>query len=102
MMDRLSDSTLVVPHSAFRIAEPWEIPAGASLVSLRNVTDGGRPRQGTSVGLFYDHEALPLVYRGADDEVVATYLDHDQPLWEEDVVEVFLSPHDPAVYSRSK
>ena len=68
------------------------------MVSLQRVTDGTAPRLATSVGLYYDDDHLNLMYRAQDDEVVATYLEHDEPLWEEDVVEVFLAPDDSTTY----
>lgn len=40
----------------------------------------------------HDGEILTIVFRGDDDDVVATYMGHDEPLWQEDVVEVFLAP----------
>ena len=46
------------------------------------------------VALYADSECLNLLYQAQDDAVVATYLGHDEPLYEEDVVEVFLAPND--------
>ena len=46
------------------------------------------------MAVYADGECLNLVYQAHDDAVVATYLGHDEPLWEEDVVEVFLAPRD--------
>ena len=99
IIQRVAASSLLIPRFGFTFQDPWMIPATSPIVSLLRVTDGAAPRLATSVGLYYDESALNLVYRAQDDEVVATYLEHDQPLWEEDVVEVFLAPDDrPAYY----
>lgn len=42
---------------------------------------------------YHDGDFLTIVFKGDDDDVVATYLGHDEPLWQEDVVEVFLAPN---------
>ncbi len=89
----------MIPRFEFSFGDPWAIPPASPVVSLRLATSGALPRLTTSVGLYYDPEHLNLVYRAQDDEaVVATYLEHDQPLWEEDVVEVFLAPDDSTTY----
>jgi alpha-galactosidase len=72
--------TLVVRRAEFSIEEPWAVPAACERITLRQSTDGGAPRL------------------AQDDGVVATYLKHDQPLHQEDVVEVFLAPSDPRRY----
>jgi hypothetical protein len=42
---------------------------------------------------------LSVRFDGKDAGVVATYTGRDDPLWKEDVFEIFLSPHEtPAVY----
>lgn len=98
IIQRVSDSSLVIPRFPFRFEDPWALPLSAPVVELRRVTDGAVPRLQTSVGLYYDDQNLNLLYRAHDDEVVATYLEHDQPLWEEDVVEVFLAPDESKAY----
>ena len=55
-------------------------------------TDGGAPRLATTVAAYYDDDFLTVVFDAEDDEIVATYLGHDEPLWQEDVVEIFLAP----------
>ncbi|MCU1350115.1 MAG: hypothetical protein JWO56_3145 [Acidobacteria bacterium] len=59
---------------------------------LVRATDGSAPRLSTSVAAYRDDEALTFVFSAADDLVVARYRGHDEPLWEHDVVEVFLAP----------
>lgn len=94
----MSSETLVVPRAGFSIEEPWTTPAGCQPVRLRCATNGEVPRLVTSVAAWNDGECLNVLFSGADDRVVATYLEHDQPLWQEDVVEVFLAPRDLTEY----
>jgi alpha-galactosidase len=41
---------------------------------------------------------LTLIFTAEDGEVVATFYDHDAPLWQEDVVEAFFAPNDGTTY----
>lgn len=91
MMMRAMD-TLVVPRAAFTIEEPWAVPPGCDPVRLRRAEDGRVPRLATTVAAYHDDQQLTVVFCGSDDHVVATFHDHDAPLWQEDVVEVFLAP----------
>ena len=61
-------------------------------VPLLRATDGAAPRLATSLVLYHDGEFLTALFLGEDDGVQATYLGHDEPLWQEDVVELFLAP----------
>ncbi len=90
--------TLVVARAEFSIEDPWAVPPGCRPTELRRAADGGRPRLPTSVAAYYDETSLTIVFRAVDDEIVATHLGHDDPLWQEDVVEAFLAPADPATY----
>jgi len=83
---------LVVPFAHFTIEEPWNVPEVCGSVELRRATDGGAARQRTTAAVYFDDEILTVVFSGVDDRVVATHREHDAPLWEEDVVEVFLAP----------
>ena len=87
-------SAVRVARAEFSIEEPWSLPSGCQQIPLLRATDGKAPRQPTTVALYADSECLNLVYQAQDDAVVATYLGHDEPLYEEDVVEVFLAPND--------
>src|SRR5437588_11271359 len=60
--------------------------------------DGAAPRLKTTVAVFADDECVNVLFHEDDDGIVATHLRHDAPLYEEDVVEVFLAPADPAHY----
>lgn len=93
----MSGETLV-PQAEFSIEEPFAIPAACRPVELRRSADGAVPRLPTRVALYRDGAFLHVVFTGKDDHVFATHLCHDAPLYEEDVVEIFLSPTDPKVY----
>jgi len=82
----------VLPLADFSIEEPWAIPAGCEVLELRRSTDGGVPRLSTSLTGYFDREMVTFLFRASDDEIVATQLGHDAPLYQEDVVEVFLAP----------
>lgn len=90
--------TFVITRGEFSIEEPWSAPPQARQVRLRRSTDGAPPRLGTTVAAYFDNDYLTVVFSGADDHVVATHLEHDAPLYEEDVVELFLAPRTPAEY----
>jgi len=84
---------LDVPRGEFSIEEPWAIPGVCVPIALKRATDGGAPRMATSVAAYYDDDFLTVVFNAKDDdEIVATYLGHDEPLWQEDVVEIFIAP----------
>lgn len=90
--------TLVVPRAAFSLEEPWAIPSGCVSVDMRRSTDGKEPRLRTTVAMYADEECLTAIFVADDDEVVATHLEHDAPLYQEDVLELFLAPAQDAVY----
>jgi hypothetical protein len=81
-----------VARAEFSIEEPWSVPSGSERIHLLRSSDGKEPRLQTTVALYADSECLNLVYQAEDDAVIATYLGHDEPLYEEDVVEAFLAP----------
>jgi hypothetical protein len=83
---------LVVPRAEFSIEDPWAIPPQCEVVSLRRATDGSIPRLATSIAAYRDDDFLTVVFIAADDEIVAAYYQHDEPLWQEDVVEIFIAP----------
>ena len=84
--------TLAVPRAAFDMEEPWATPRECSPVRLRRATDAAAPRLSTSVAVWYDAEYLSFLFSGTDDHIRAGYHQHDEPLYEEDVVEIFLAP----------
>jgi hypothetical protein len=85
-------STLAVPRATFSIEEPWSIPNACEPVMLWRATDGHASRQATSAAVYYDDDFLTVVFHADDDEVVATFREHDEPLWQEDVFEIFVAP----------
>jgi hypothetical protein len=61
-------------------------------VPLGRSRDGGRPEQATTVRIARDDRALLLRFECDDRDIWATHIKRDAPLWEEEVVEVFLAP----------
>lgn len=90
--------TLAVPKVPFDLENPWDAPAAAMPVRLRRASDAAALRLSTSISLWFDDEALTLLFCGADDLVVATHTAHDAPIYHEDVVEAFLAPEQPTHY----
>ncbi len=88
----ITPETLVVPRGGFDMEDPWTVPAACVPARLRCSTDGAPPRLATSVAAWFDDHYLNVLFSGGDDHVEATHFAHDAPLYEEDVVEVFLAP----------
>lgn len=88
----MSAETVLVPRAEFDMEDPWKTPRVCAPVRLRSALDGSAPRLPTSAALFYDEDYLSILFSAADDAVCATWLEHDAPLYEEDVVEIFLAP----------
>ncbi|HVT45932.1 MAG TPA: carbohydrate-binding family 9-like protein [Thermoanaerobaculia bacterium] len=89
---------LVVPRGSIDYEDPWAIPAVCRPIELRSAIDGSSPRLPTRCALYHDGARFYAVFHAVDDHVTATHLEHDAPLWEEDVVELFLAPGGPANY----
>lgn len=66
---------------------PWSEVKG---VPLSDTVTGKTPRLATMVKACWTNQALHIRFEYEDDHVVATMTRHDDPLYEEDVVEVFL------------
>jgi Carbohydrate-binding family 9 len=86
--------------SAARLAElPWStIPARR----LEYLADGdGPPEQATLLRLAWDETALYVHFECADRDAWGTWSERDDPLYEEEAVEVFLAPgvDDPSWYA---
>lgn len=86
------DATYRVCRAELDLEDPWSVPECARRVALVDATDGSTPRLESEVAAYHDGRRLLVVFSVRDDHLVASYLEHDQPLWEEDVVEVFLAP----------
>lgn len=73
-----------------RLDEPdWRAAEPAPLV----LTDTGEaPKLSTEVRALWDDKHLYVGFRCEDTDVWATMTGHDQPLWDEEVVEIFLDP----------
>jgi hypothetical protein len=68
-------------------------------ISLLDARTGAMPRLSTSIRVGLRGRTLCVRFDGKDAGVVATYTDRDDPLWKEDVFEIFLSPREtPTVY----
>ena len=72
--------------------EPWATPAACVSVRLRRATDAAAPRLATSVAAWHDDQCVSFLFSGTDDHIHATFHHRDDPLYEQDVVEVFLAP----------
>lgn len=94
----MSAEILLVPRAGFDMEEPWTTPPECMPVRLRSSLDGSAPRLATSVALYYDDDYLSVLFSASDDLLCASHLQHDAPLYEEDVVEIFLAPGNPSLY----
>ena len=66
--------------------------SAAVIDRLARSEDGGAPTLATTVELVDDGERLIARFDCDDPEPWATYLQRDAPLWEEEVVELFVAP----------
>jgi len=94
------------------VVVPWVERAGARgtldevswsrvpTVALRRAQDGADPLQATAVRIAHDALALLLLFDCNDRDIWATHARRDAPLWEEEVVELFVAPgeDDPSEY----
>jgi hypothetical protein len=85
-------SVLPVRRATFSSEDPWLVPAGCASARLLRATDGLAPHLATNIAPYFDERFLTVVFSMTDDAMVATYYEHDAPLYEEDVVELFLAP----------
>jgi hypothetical protein len=78
--------------------DAWSSVGG--LGTLKRADGGGAVERSTLVRLCADDEALWIRFDSASEAPAATLTGRDQPLWTEDVVEVFLAPgaETPGVY----
>ena len=85
----------IVPR---RSSPDWDGVPGHPLVP---VDGGGPPLQATLVRAAWDEEALHVRFDCEDRDAWGTFRKRDDPLWQEEVVEVFLAPgeEDPADYA---
>ena len=77
------------PLTANGQSDFWRaIPAAG----FRDATSGAEPQQGTSVRAVWAEDELRVLFHAADTNAWATLTERDAPLYEEEVVEVFLDP----------
>src|SRR5512143_2642927 len=77
--------------------DPGTVPGEATwatgpALGLRRAQDGGAVAQRTGVRVLHDGVALFVRFDCDDRDIWATHTARDAPLWEEEVVEVFLAP----------
>ena len=87
-MPPMPGDAVIAVRAEFSIEDPWRSPVEALPVRLRLSGDGGAPHLSTTVALYFDNDYLSLIFSASDDHVVATYSAHDDPLYDEDGVEV--------------
>lgn len=72
---------------------PWNAPEGAPSVQLREATAGGSPRLETRAILFHDDAFLHVLFDMRDEGApIGSMLGRDDPIYREDVLEIFLAP----------
>jgi Carbohydrate-binding family 9 len=91
-MMKMATPIMLVRRHSFSIEEPWALPGGCEAQPLWSAVDGAAPRLSTSVAAYHDGRVLYVWFSAADDDVVATLRGHDEPLWQEDVLEIFIAP----------
>ena len=84
-----------VPTLAVPRLSPTQRLVSLPSIALRDARNGAAPRLRTSVRAGLRGTDLCVRFDGRDDGVVATYTRRDDPLWLEDVFEVFLTPQEP-------
>ena len=91
--------TLRIPTRSSDPADPFHLPASVRTHRFSEATAGGQPRLETRFALWRDDAHLRILFRASDEErVQATLHRRDDPLYNEDVVEAFISLGDPARY----
>jgi hypothetical protein len=73
-----------------RTEERWW--AGLPALGLKRTVTGDTPAQGTTVKLAWDETELRVLFAVEDTHVSATLTERDAPLYQEEVVEIFLDP----------
>lgn len=66
---------------------PWQ---NIESITLKEVVTGEQPMLKTSVKACWTDEAIYFRFECEDDHIVSNMTNHDDPLYEEDVVELFL------------
>lgn len=76
------------------VAADWhaEVWRKVTPVQLRDTVSGAVPQQATGVRVAWTEEELRVLFHAEDTHAWATLTERDAPLYEEEVVEVFLDP----------
>jgi len=64
----------------------------AEVAQLVDCVSGKNPKLKTDFRMLYDDYYLYIGYEVEDNNIIATFTERNDPLYEEDVVEIFLSP----------
>ncbi len=64
----------------------------AEVAQLVDCVTGNQPKLSTTFKMLYNDSYLYIGYEVEDNEIIANFTERDDPLYEEDVVELFLSP----------
>jgi Carbohydrate-binding family 9 len=96
----LTDRQDAGPRLLCSRTEFGEVNADASSASwqrvpplfLREAVGGGAPKQPTSVRVAWNADELRVLFEADDSDPWATLAERDAPLYDEEVVEVFLDP----------
>lgn len=78
-----------VPLDGVSESSPWDT---AQWVVMKDAVTGEETKQRTEFALLYDEGYLYAAYRAEDENILATFTQRDEPLYEQDVVELFMSP----------
>jgi hypothetical protein len=70
----------------------WDWTQAVQLPPLCLADNSGPPHQQTAVRLCYNAEALFVHFDCADREIWGTYAERDDPIYDEEVVEIFIAP----------
>lgn len=77
------------PVSADPAAETWR---DIEPVFLKENVEGGEPRQATWFKTAWNDKELRVLFHATDSDAWARHTAHDAPLYDEEVVEIFLDP----------
>lgn len=96
---RLTTPQIICPYVSSGVelgnglgAEPWSDLPGYGPFRLHNGTANSRYR--TEVRTCWDDDHLYIAFRCQDEDILATMTDRDAPLYDQEVVEVFVAPRD--------
>jgi len=71
----------------------WQAAEAVSLVDVRYLSGDHPHSQATQVQMLWDDEQFYVLFVSQDPDVWSTLADRDDPLWDQEVVEVFFDPN---------